>query len=105
MFIRRLYYNHTTGEMLHSYMMNGDIKPIAVEEETKRLGLEDWHYMEWTTPDPETEKDFEDSYGRVSVDLSGDEPVLNFDFSPLPDPEPTEFEQYYNAVASELGGI
>ena len=103
MFIRRLFYNPETGEVLHSYMMQGDIKPLSAVQEAARLGIEKWNVMEWTEPDAEIEQNFVDSYGRVSVDVSGEEPALVFDFSPLPEPEPSEYEQYYNAVSAALG--
>lgn len=96
MFIRRLYYNHTTGEMLHSYMMEGDIKPISAWDEAARLGLENWAVMEWREPDPEVEQNFIDSYGRVSVDMESGE--LVFDFSPLPVVE-TEEDDMKNALS------
>ena len=86
MFIRRLYYN-SQGEVLHSYMMQGNINPIPADVEAARLGLEDWSVMEWFAPDPEIERSFTESYGRVSVDLSGEEPVIVFDFSPIPEPD------------------
>lgn len=103
MFIRRLYYDNETGEVLHSYMMQGAIKPLSAADESARLCLENWLVMEWREPNPEIEQDFIDSFGRVSVDISGDAPVLVFDFSPLPEPEKTELEQYYDAVSAALG--
>ena len=84
MFIRRLYFNNETGEVLHSYMMQGDINPIPADVEAARLGLEDWYYMEWNAPDPEIEQNFINSYGRVSVKINGDIHELIFDFSPHP---------------------
>lgn len=96
MFIRRLYYNHTTGEMLHSYMMQGDLKPLSAADEAARLGFEDWNVMEWGNPDPVVEQNFIDSYGRVSVDMENGE--LVFDFSPLP-VEETEADDMRNALS------
>lgn len=101
MFIRRLYYNEN-GVVLHSYMMQGAIKPLTAEAEAARLGLTDWTVMEWTSPDPELEQNFVDSYGRVSVDLSGDEPVLVFDFSELPE---VEMEQDDMITALNILGV
>lgn len=89
MFLRRLYYNDA-GEILHSYMMQGSLRPLTAGAEAARLGLENWAVMEWTTPAAEIEQNFIDSYGRVSVDLSGEEPVLCFDFSPFPVEESPE---------------
>lgn len=94
MFIRRLYYNDV-GEALHSYMMQGDIKPHTAEQEAAHLGLEDWNVMEWSEADPEVEQNFADSCGRVSVDMESCE--LVFDFSPLP-VEETEAEDMRNAL-------
>lgn len=95
MFIRRLYYN-SAGEVLHSYMMSGDIKPISAWDEAVRLGLEDWNAMEWNNPDPVVEQNFIDAYGRVSVDVESGE--LVFDFSPLPVVE-TEEDDMRNALS------
>lgn len=94
MFLRRLYYN-SAGEVLHSYMMSGDLKPISAWDEAVRLGLEGWNVMEWGYPDPEVEQNFIDSYGRVSVDMESGEMV--FDFSPLPVVE-TEADDMRNAL-------
>lgn len=103
MFLRRLFYDIGTGEILHSYKMEGALKPRTAAEEAAHLGLENWAVMAWNEPDPEIEQSFVDSYGRVSVDVSGETPALVFDFTPLPEPEPTEFEQYYSAVSAALG--
>lgn len=97
MFIRRLYYNNETGEVLYSYMMQGHIRPIPAYDEAARLELESWSVMEWFTPDCEIEQNFTDSYGRVSVDMSGEEPVLAFDFSEVPEVE-TEYEDMLSAL-------
>lgn len=95
MFIRRLYYNER-GEVLHSYMMEGALKPRTAEQEAAHLGLVDWNVMEWATPDPDIEQNFTDSYGRVSVNMESGE--LVFDFSPLP-VEETEAEDMKNALS------
>ena len=96
MFIRRLYYN-SQGEILHSYMMQGNIKdPLSAADEAARLGIEEWNVMEWSNPDPVVEQNFIDSYGRVSVDMESGE--LVFDFSPLPVVE-TEADDMRNALS------
>lgn len=103
MFLRRLFYDPDTGEILHSYMMSGALKPRTAAQEAAHLGLENWAVFAWHEPDPVIEQNFIDSYGRVSVDVSGDTAVLVFDFTPLPEPEPTELEQYYTVVSAALG--
>lgn len=90
MFIRRIFYDPETGEVLHSYMMQGAIKPLTAAQEAARLGLENWTFMEWRDPDTDIEQNFIKSYGRVSVDLSGESPELIFDFSELPKTETRE---------------
>lgn len=94
MFLRRLFYNEQ-GEVLHSYMMEGALKPRTAEDEAAHLGLTDWSVMEWGEPDPDVEQNFVNSYGRVSVDMESGE--LVFDFSPLP-VEETEVDDMRNAL-------
>lgn len=103
MFLRRLFYDIGTGEILHSYKMEGALKPRTAAEEAAHIGLENWAVFAWHEPDPVIEQNFADSYGRVTVDVSGETAVLVFDFSPLPEPEPSELEQYYAAVSAALG--
>ena len=106
MFIRRVFYDFNTGEVLKSYMMQGNFKPRTAAQEAAALGLENWAVLAWHEPDREIEQSFIDSYGRISVDVSGETAKIIFDFTPLPapDPDPTEYEEYYNAVSAALGG-
>lgn len=105
MFIRRLFYDLSTGEALQSYMMQGDIAPVVVEEEAARCELENWGVFEWMEPDEQIEKNFSEAYG-VTVDVAKEPHELVFDFTPPPVPEPEpSYEDYYNAVSAELEAI
>ena len=62
MFIRRLFYNPGTGEVLHSYMMQGDIKPLSAAQEAARLGITDYACFECTISDFNFFQNFTYSY-------------------------------------------
>ena len=85
MFIRRIYYSNLDGRLLHQYMMRGDIIIQSAETIAAELGLADYGLMEWLEPDDTVEQAFLDSHNRVSIDLSGENPALVFDYSSLPD--------------------
>lgn len=97
-FIRRLYYDITSGNVLNGYRMQGDLAPLTVTAEAEILGLTNYGYFEWTEPDAEIEQAFTDSYGRVTVDITQTPPQLVFDYSSLPEPEPTEAEDMQAAL-------
>lgn len=97
-FIRRHFYDLDTGKTLRSYHMQGWIEPISIEEEAILYSLSNYGLYEWTEPDAEIEQAFEDSYGRVTVDITQTPPQLVFDYSPLPEPEPTEAEDMQAAL-------
>lgn len=104
MFVRRLFYDLSTGIGLFSYTMEG-CSPPSVETDVRANNLTNYGLFEWTEPDPEIEQSFTDSYGRVTVDVSKEPPVLVFDFSPLPEPEPApDYQTYYEAMTAEIEG-
>lgn len=104
MFIRRHFYDLNTGETLHSYMMQGHIKPVTAEQDAENYNLTNYGVFEWTTPNEQIENNFMTAYG-VTVDVTKTPHELVFDFTPPPEPvpEPT-FEEYYNAVSAMLEG-
>lgn len=95
MFIRRFYYDVNTGEQLYSYTAEGKrLYPKPQNAEAQALHLENWGCMKWTTPDAAIEAAFSevDAEGNprmvdVSVDVSGAEPQLVFNYTPIEDIE------------------
>ncbi len=97
-FLRRIYFDLTTGEVLHAYHMQGDIAPGTPDEDALFCGLSNYGYFEWAEPVAEIEQAFRDSDGRVTVDITQTPPQLVFDYSPLPEQEPTEAEDMQAAL-------
>ena len=53
MFLRRLFYDLTTGNMLKMSLLMGAAIAPSVDKEAE--GLANWGVVEWTAPDAETE--------------------------------------------------
>lgn len=88
-------------------MMQGDITPLTIEEEVELYKLTNYGYFEWIEPDEQVEANFVNSYGRVTVNVSKEPHELVFDFTPLPEPEPIEvqdYKGYYDAMVEEIEG-
>ena len=88
MFLRRLFYDLTTGEMLSMRLTSG--AAIAPSVEVDAEGLTNWGVIEWTTPDPATEAAMasadEDGNPRavtVKVDASSTPPKLTYTYAPV----------------------
>ena len=88
MFLRRLFYDLTTGEMLSMRLTSG--AAIAPSVEVDAEGLVNWGVVEWTTPDPATEAAMasadEDGNPRavtVKVDASSTPPKLTYTYAPV----------------------
>ena len=88
MFLRRLFYDLTTGEMLSMRLTSG--AAIAPSVEADAEGLVNWGVVEWTTPDPATEAAMasadEDGNPRavtVKVDASSTPPKLTYTYAPV----------------------
>ena len=88
MFLRRLFYDLTTGEMLSMRLTSG--AAIAPSVEIDAEGLVNWGVVEWTTPDPATEAAMasadEDGNPRavtVKVDASSTPPKLTYTYAPV----------------------
>ena len=88
MFLRRLFYDLITGEMLKIYLQTGAAIAPRVDEEAE--GLTNWGVIEWTTPDPATEAAMasadEDGNPRavtVKVDASSTPPKLTYTYAPV----------------------
>ena len=88
MFLRRLFYDLTTGEMLSMRLTSG--AAIAPSVEVDAEGLVNWGVVEGTTPDPATEaamaSEDEDGNPRavtVKVDASSTPPKLTYTYAPV----------------------
>lgn len=107
MFRRRVFYNAETGAVLHESMATGCLASNYTSEmEAAALGLTNYSCMEWTEPDAAIEAAFEpvDADGNprivnVSVDVSGAEPQLVFEYAAVPEPEQSESEDMAAALA------
>ena len=111
MFIRRLYYNLETGEIILSYYQTGSIVILDKEDELRIFpelqgySIDELGVFEWLEPDEEVEAKMRGRY-RVSVDIS--KTPHEVVFTELPEPEPTPegdvatVEDYERAL-QELG--
>lgn len=88
MFLRRLFYDLTTGDMLKMSLLMGAAIAPSVDEEAE--GLVGWGVVEWTAPEPATEAAMasadEDGNPRavtVKVDASSTPPKLTYTYAPV----------------------
>jgi len=86
MFIRRIFYDKQTNEILCAYMMRGDIKHLpqssdfAVQPALQGRSPSDTAVMEWLTPDPIIEVKFE---GATWLEIIGGQIVFHYDAVPV----------------------
>ena len=106
MWVRRIFYDLTTGAVLRMWAAQGDIRVLAQAEEAEVCGLTGCACLEWTEPDPEVEAAFApvDAEGKarsvsVTVNVSGAKPQLVFAYEPMPEPEPGEKADMAAALA------
>lgn len=90
MFVRKLYYDNSSGAVLRNMAMEGDVLVTPLEDDLERLpqlspyrdnpgnlGL-----FLWTEPDPEAEENMAKAT-KVWVDVSETPHVIMYDFTPL----------------------
>lgn len=106
MWARRLFYDTNSGDIVRMWCAKGSIRLLAQDEEAALCGLTNHACMEWTKPDAEIEAAFEpmDADGNprivnVSVDVSGAEPQLVFEYAAVPEQEQSESEDMAAALA------
>lgn len=107
MFIRKLYYDLSTGEVLDSHMRQGGVRMTTFEHDVSAIPeLEgrtesDTGCIVWTEPNAEIEANFEAATG-ISVDVTQDPPVIVWDYTPIEtntEPDAATME----AALNELG--
>ena len=86
-FIRRVYYDVTTGAVLLAYMMQGDIRIPSDEEDLSRyhelqscFSAQTMGKLEWTEPDAVIEQAFIDAVS-FAVQVDGEEPTMVFNYA------------------------
>ena len=104
-FVRWVFYDDT-GAVQYIGMQRGDFKHIPASELASALGLTNCSCMEWTEPDAEIEAAFADTDAdgnprvvNVSVNVSGAEPQLVFEYAAVPEQEQSEAEDMAAALA------
>ena len=104
-FVRWVFYDDT-GAVQYIGMQRGDFKHIPASELASALGLTNCSCMEWTEPDAEIEAAFADTDAdgnprvvNVSVNVSGAEPQLVFEYAAVPEQEQSEVEDMAAALA------
>ena len=110
-FVRWVFYD-TAGAVQYVGMQRGDFKRISADAMAAALGLTNCSCMEWTEPDAAIEAAFEpvDADGNprvvnVSVDVSGAEPQLVFEYAAVPEQEQEQREAEDMAAALALLGV
>lgn len=89
-FVRWIFYSPNTGEVLYIHTQQGDFVRGTADELISALDPTNWSVMEWTEPDEEVEAAFAnvDADGNprrvnVSVDVTGSEPQLVFEYEKI----------------------
>ncbi len=110
MFVRKLYYDLTTGEVLESHMRQGSVMMTTFEEDTAVLPTlngrteADTGCMVWTEPNAEIEMAFMMAT-NVSVDVTKTPHEVVFDYTPIEEPEtpdPAVMEEALTKMGVEL---
>ena len=104
-FVRWVFYD-VTGAVKYVGMQRGNFKRISADAMAAALGLTNYACMEWTEPDAAIEAAFADTDAdgnprmvNVSVDVSGAEPQLVFEYAAVPEQEQSEAEDMAAALA------
>lgn len=109
MFIRKLYYDLSTGVALESHMRQGSVHMTTFAEDTSALPTltgrteADTGCMVWTEPDTVIEEAFAGATG-VRVDVSATPHTLLLDYTPMEietEPDPATMETALNELGVE----
>ena len=90
MYIRRVYYDPENGNVLYTCTQQGDFGYTHPAVMAAHMGYANAECMDWTEPDEEVEAAFAETDAdgnprrvNVSVDVSGDEPQLIFEYEAI----------------------
>lgn len=106
-FLRRIYYDLSTGDVILNYNQCGSVHNLSIEEEMNvhpqlsNRTLEDTGCMEWTTPVLEIEARIVNGSHRVSVDVSVTPHALVFTEIEI-DPQDDPIEDRVDALEQAL---
>lgn len=106
MFVRKLYYSLSTGEVLESYMRLGDVIMTSFDEDVNTLPSladrteDNTGCIVWEAPDPVMEEAFANATG-VLIDVQATPHQIVFDYTPAP--EITDPTAEMEAALNELG--
>ena len=108
MFVRKLYYDLSTGAVIESHMRNGGVRMTTFEDDCKVLASlagrteADTGCMVWAEPDAEIESGFDGATG-VRVDITQDPPAIVWDYTPIEtgESESVDFAQAYVDLLAE----
>ena len=107
MFVRKLYYDLETGNVVESHMRQGSVRMTTFSEDINSLTTlagrteADTGCRVWSEPDAEIEAGFDGATG-VSVDITQDPPVIVWDYTPIEEPEEPDAATM-EAALNELG--
>lgn len=95
MFRRRVFYDLSSGEILHSCMARGALAPgYTIEQEAARLNLSNWGAFAWDEPDAAREAQFApfDETGhprvvRLAVDVASAPHAFAFTYGAAQEPD------------------
>lgn len=108
MFVRKVYYDRDSGDVVAMYSMDGAISvPSQSQDEEIFASIKDNPSilcLVWNEKDQEIEDGFSRCTG-FTVDVSGPVHRVEFDYTPLPEPteypDPVQMEQALNELGVE----
>lgn len=103
MFLRRLFYDGETGDVLYAYEMQGGFTPVDAEKDPNRPMGENVRHMDWLAPDPAVETKFSE-YRTLCVDTQTGALIWGEPGSAAPPPpDPDEIDALLDELEEAIG--